>query len=293
MNDAPETEDDGQEAEPQAGERLAAARLALDISITDIAKALILDDEKVVALEANDFDSLGPPVFAKGHMLKYAELVGVPAEDVLADYYRLNLSAGAPPVVGPRHEPIRNFSSPPWIVGIVVIIILSVAAWWWFRPAADQPADAAQTSSSAAVAPTVTRPAVIQEAEEANIEAPAPEPAVETETASQPLEEEQLPIVDNDAAPAAAPADVEFADAIQLRMSFSGDCWTEVSDATGRQLYFDLGTAGRIITVAGEAPLRVLLGNSANISITVNGADYAIPPSNRSDNTVRLTLNSQ
>jgi cytoskeleton protein RodZ len=293
MNDAPEAEDDVLEAEPQAGERLAAARLALDISIADIAKALLLDEEKVVALEANHFDSLGPPVFAKGHMLKYAELVGVPVDDVLADYHQLTRSAGAPPVVGPKREPVRNFSPLPWIVGGVVIIAVAAAAWWWVRYAADHPVDAAQSAAPAVVAPTVIRSEVIQEAEEVVIDASAPEPAAESEVTSQPIQQEQQLVVDSDAVPAAALEAVDPADAVQLRMMFSGDCWTEVSDAAGRQLYFDLGTAGRVVTVAGEAPLRVLIGDSANISITVNGADYAIPTSNRADNTVRLTLNSQ
>ena len=54
------------------------------------------------ALEENRFDVLGAPVFAKGHLRKYADLVGVPIEDVLADYYSLNRAVGAPPVVGGR-----------------------------------------------------------------------------------------------------------------------------------------------------------------------------------------------
>src|SRR5690606_10026700 len=76
----------------------------------------------------------------------------------------------------------------------------------------------------------------------------------------------------------------------ELRVSFSGDCWTEVTDAGGDRLWFGLGSAGRNITVSGEAPLQVLLGNSANASLEVNGSQYAIPRSARRGATARLPI---
>ncbi len=80
---------------------------------------------------------------------------------------------------------------------------------------------------------------------------------------------------------------------VELTLSFSGDCWTEVTDATGRRLYFDLGTDGRSVTLSGVEPLGVLLGNSLNVSIQVNGFDYSIPAANRRGNTARLTIYGQ
>ena len=92
-------EEAGEQADgPVAGERLLEARHAQQISIDEIAKELHLDEYKVRALERNEFDVLGAPVFAKGYLKKYAQLVGVRADDVIADYYQLNRSASAPPV---------------------------------------------------------------------------------------------------------------------------------------------------------------------------------------------------
>ena len=59
---------------PLAGERLAVARRNQQITVLEIAKELHLDEHKVRALEQNDFDVLGAPVFAKGHLRKYAQL---------------------------------------------------------------------------------------------------------------------------------------------------------------------------------------------------------------------------
>ncbi|MFQ5982984.1 MAG: DUF4115 domain-containing protein, partial [Woeseiaceae bacterium] len=86
---------------------------------------------------------------------------------------------------------------------------------------------------------------------------------------------------------------VASAGTVELMLSFSGDCWTEVSDASGRRLFFDLGTEGRTVTLTGVEPLGVLLGDSSNVSVRVNGFDYSIPAANRRGNTARLTIYSQ
>ena len=82
-NKAGESSEEGS-AGPVGGERLAASRRERGISVHEIAKELHLDEPKVRALEENRFDVLGAPVFAKGHMRKYAKLVGVPIDDMLA-----------------------------------------------------------------------------------------------------------------------------------------------------------------------------------------------------------------
>ena len=77
---------------------------------------------------------------------------------------------------------------------------------------------------------------------------------------------------------------------VRLTMNFSGDCWTDISDASGRQLYFDLGQAGRSAEVTGEAPLSVLFGDANNVSVLVNGSDYAFSPADLRGKTARLTI---
>ncbi|MDH4054889.1 MAG: helix-turn-helix domain-containing protein, partial [Gammaproteobacteria bacterium] len=66
--------EDDESAGPKGGERLAEARRALQITVIEIAKELHLDELKVRAMESNDFDVIGAPVFAKGHLRKYAQL---------------------------------------------------------------------------------------------------------------------------------------------------------------------------------------------------------------------------
>jgi cytoskeletal protein RodZ len=251
-------ETDRQEAEaeepeargPRAGERLAAARRDKQITVLEIAKELHLDEPKVRALERNEFDVLGAPVFAKGHLRKYAQLVDVDPADVLTEYYEMNRSGPAPLVVTGRARPRKELSPGPWIA-IIVVLILLAAAYWWFA---------------------MRTPAIPL--------TPRPEPQ------PQLSESEPVPAVE-EPGPAPPPADGE----VRLTVTYSGDCWTEITDAGGSRLFFDLGSAGRSVTVTGEAPLNVLFGNAENVSVAVNGVDRPIVAADRRrGRTARLTI---
>jgi len=290
--DNSEEETSSSEHGPLGGERLAEARRAQQISVLEIAKELHLDEPKVRALERNEFDVLGAPVFAKGHLRKYAQLVQVDESDVMADYYQLNRVSGAPPVIAARPRPRREMSPGPWIAVIVVIIVVATAYWWF-----------------------TTQPAVVEQPSQELI----PQdllPASEAETVPG-FEPETLPVQENRSLPAAEDEAVEVADddsavlqsardsdeeiaenaaqapndgQMQMLITYSGDCWTEISDAKGRRLFFGLGTDGRTVELSGEAPFNVLFGNAANVSIRVNGTERAISAAERRGNTARLTV---
>ena len=287
------SDSDGADDEAIAGQRLARARSEKNISLRDIAKELHLDEPKVRALEENRFDDLGAAVFAKGHLKKYAELVEVPVDDVMSDYYKMTRSAPPPPVVGTKHKAPREFSPGPWIAGAVFVLVAAAIAAlvYWYLTSADAPrTDSAPVES----APMDTRPA---DPGQDSVSMPLPGPAeaesgLEDAMESAPAAGETLPAeeVEETATPEVpAQADAGPA-ALQLSLVFSGDCWTEVSDADGARLFFGLGSAGRTITVSGAPPLRVLLGNSDNVVVQVDGADYQIAPGDRRGNTARFTL---
>lgn len=261
---------------PVGGERLAEARRELQISVLEIAKELHLDEPKVRALERNEFDVLGAPVFAKGHLKTYAQLVNIDAADVLSDYYQLNRATSAPPVVGTRRRPRRELSPGPWIAAIVVIIIV-VSAYWWFSRAPEA-GSVVEEQPPAVDSSEVLPPADADDT--ANIE-PAP---VEDDSILETTEPEP-----------AASAPVETAPAVEegqlhLLVTYTGDCWTEITDASGRRLLFSLGKDGRTVELSGAEPFNVLFGNPGNVSLRVNGEEYALPPTDRPDRPMRLTI---
>lgn len=139
MSEVPPSADRESSSGPLAGERLAAARRDQDIAIKDIAKQLHLDEHKVQALEQNQFDVLGAPVFAKGHLRKYAALVKVPIDDVLTDYYQLNRSVGAPPVVGAPRKTQRDIDLVKYALPAAGVIFALVIISWWLASGSPLP----------------------------------------------------------------------------------------------------------------------------------------------------------
>ncbi len=87
-------------------------------------------------------------------------------------------------------------------------------------------------------------------------EAESPEPAIPEErpeiavVPAQTLE----PALSSPVAPA------EITDTGRLQITFTGDCWVQISDATGNRLVNSLQRGGDQVDVSGEAPLRVVIG---------------------------------
>ena len=291
MTDDVEKPDDSLQDEasggPVCGERLAEARRELQIPVLEIAKELHLDEYKVRALESNDFDVIGAPVFAKGHLRKFAQLVRISEADVMADYYELTRSSESQPALSlrPRQKQALSLSPGPWLALIVVAILVG-AAYWWFvvRPGApDEP-----VGSSLAPLPQQS-----QEIENDGFVA-VPDQAVVDDELQEPAvpdaaEQNEIDLPAGEPAASPAPAASTDANTLQVQISYSGECWTEISDARGERLFFDLGRAGRTVNLAGEAPFNVLFGNAANVRVRVNGADYPLPPPD-GRGTARLTI---
>lgn len=259
---------------PRGGERLAEARRAQQISVLEVAKELHLDEHKVRALERNDFDVLGAPVFAKGHLRKYAQLVGVDEDDVFADYYKLTRQDVAPPIIVGRRRVSQELSPGPWIA-VIIVILVAAAAYWWFAVFSSNPIPSSAPESSPQE-PAVEQPdaSIAGDSRQA-----APDPI-----AAQP---DPAPAI-AESAPAEAPA--AGTGEVSLSLSFLGDCWTEITDADGRRLFFDMGRAGDVVDLAGLPPFSVLLGNVDNVSITLNGRDYPVASNNPGSRTARLSI---
>ena len=290
--DNSEEETSSSEQGPLGGERLAEARRAQQISVLEIAKELHLDEPKVRALERNEFDVLGAPVFAKGHLRKYAQLVQVDEKDVMADYYQLNRASGVPPVISTRPRPRREMSPGPWIAVIVAIIIAATAYWLITTQSTDdeQPSQELIPQQSLPESEAETLPA--SEAETLPVQKDESLPAAEGEAVEVADDDSAVlqSALDSDENLVANAAPAPNEGQMQMLITYSGDCWTEISDAKGRRLFFGLGTDGRTVELSGEAPFNVLFGNAANVSIRVNGTERAISAAERRGNTARLTV---
>jgi cytoskeleton protein RodZ len=141
---------------------------------------------------------------------------------------------------------------------------------------------------------------------EASAPAPTPAPAAPVATPAAPAHN-TAPVVATPAAPvvAAVPAAVATAPVApavaaaapaapvagqgQVQLQFSADCWTQVTDGTGKVLLSGLKRKGESVSVSGKPPFAVRLGFARGAQVSYNGQVVDVAPFT-SGETARLKL---
>lgn len=227
------------------GSMLARERVRRGLSIGQAAEGLHLDPWIIEAIEANKFLALGAPVYAKGYLRKYALLLELAPEVVVARYEALTDTLPVPTAV-----PVNTTAPPrrpkwPKYVGrgglAAAIIALGALALEYVGPALSGLSN-------------------------------APSPIVASKET----------FVDGSAAPKAAsvnpPPTLAAAGAsVRVKLEFTAPSWTEIYDAAGRRLFYGIAEAREVHTVAGAPPLEVTIGVASAVSVHVNDRSVVVP----------------
>jgi cytoskeleton protein RodZ len=264
------------------GPRLKAERERRGLSSQKAADELHLDGWVIDALEAEDYERIGPSVYAKGHLKRYAALLGLPPAEIVAGY-ESRVQAPKPAASQPSNVRLRtdapavsNLPLPQIAISVAAVLLAIGVLWWrpWHQRAAG-PVTASPISAnpSAASSDSATESA-----------ADAAAPAAASPSASQALASSQPatpgaaasnPAAQAPSAEAEAPAGAGRA---HLRLSFSADSRVEVHDAAGRRAFAGNGRANSVRTIDGIAPMRVYLGVASGVQLEINNRAVAIGP---------------
>ena len=76
----------------------------------------------------------------------------------------------------------------------------------------------------------------------------------------------------------------------ELFFQFSDNCWVEIDDAKGVEIYADLNRDGDALRVSGVAPYSILLGKGPSVSLQFNGETVDVGLYTSSDDTAKLRL---
>jgi len=262
------------------GATLKAERERRGLSAQKAADEMHLDRWVIDALEADDYKRIGPTVYAKGHLKKYAALLGLPAAEILAGYESRPsgpveaTSAGPSMLLSTRDEgPAFGNWSPAQIVGCLIAALLLAGVLWW-RPW-HQRSKTPVSSPPVAAASVATTPD--GPAESGGVSSAAASPVNSRDVPAAPL---ATAANDNGAVPAsdAAAVPAPGAGRARLRLSFSADSWVDVHDANGKRTFAGNGLANSVKTIAGAAPLRVYLGFGSGVQLEINDRAVAIGP---------------
>ncbi len=292
------------EASRAPGARLRIERERRGLSLQKAADEMRLDAWVVEALEADQYDRIGPAVYAKGHLKKYAALLAVPWEEVVAAYESLHANSADSPAPAPA---VRIHQAPPLVTNLpagqvvaAAAFLLIVAGVLWWKPWQQRATVAAPVAVSSTQAPSqVSRGSQVapvdlgasgdqmrpagRAAGDLAVASPATAGLRNAESAAPATKAVVAPIAPMVPVAAVArddrravPAALLGAGHAQLRLSFSADSWVEVHDAGGRRLFSGYGRANSVKVLAGDAPLRIYLGYASGVQLEINEHAVAI-----------------
>jgi cytoskeleton protein RodZ len=299
--------EDGDVPPPEgAGERLRASREEQGLRVETVVDALGLSRSVVLALEADDYEALGAPVYVRGYLRKYARFLGIPDDEIVAAYEEVS-SPRDPELKSLAPKTIRT-ASGRWIapvVTFVVVVIIVIVAWWaWNYLLRGQQTGQVPPSAAASASPAFEQSGFPELAPGAtstvNVTASAGS-SQHTGVASAGSANQAgvvPPVLPGTAAmatnakPASSkPAVPSDSGKHKLILRIRDTSWVEVMAADHTRLYYDLAPAGKTLEFnARHGALTVSLGNARGVKVRVNGEPFSIPSSDRSGNTARFKI---
>jgi cytoskeleton protein RodZ len=297
------------------GEQLRQAREQKKYSIAEVAAQLRLTKDIVSHLENQQWDKLNGRIYARGYFASYVKFLGLPHDEMLA-VFNLEYSASEPTLNLNQHRHGVNESPFPWLMLFFVVIVLLVGWFayqqWQVEQMATQTSSDDQTEEFAAegsnfmepvpATPTeivVDEPAVVAEPLSTGSEYDsADELALAQNDLSEPDAGELMPEQDVAVEPEAEteqaviepePVPEPEAPASTLKLSFSGECWVEVTNSESKVLVSKVMRAQDSLELSSELPLKLLLGRAEFATVIFNNQQVDLSPFTQG-NVARLTL---
>lgn len=243
------------------GTRLRAARESAGLSLEDVSSRLKMPLKVIRALEADDWDQAGAPVFVRGQLRSYARLLGVAFDP---EVVRQEVGPVTPPELVsyshvPRHRRLLEQATRR-AVYIAITAAIAVPVWLATRPHLSHDVQV----QSLEVETMADSPAV----------APRPVPT-------------RTPVVASMGGLGATPA----AAAPTLSLAFTGDSWVQVFSPDGSSIEQGLLGEGERRSYASGEVGRIVLGNVAAVEVRKDGQAVDLSRFSRA-NVARFTLSS-
>ncbi|MBW1215260.1 cytoskeleton protein RodZ [Pantoea allii] len=83
------------------------------------------------------------------------------------------------------------------------------------------------------------------------------------------------------------------ADPNSVVMTFTGDCWLDVTDATGKKLFSGIQRSGGKLSLSGTAPYRLKIGAPSVVQVQYQNKPVDLSRFIRNNQVARLTLGAQ
>ena len=280
--------------EISCGELLARTRQEKDLNTKEIAKELRINVSIIEMMEGNEFQSIGAPVFVKGYLRQYANILGLSADSILEEYNQLNPDKNSLPIVNKAVEKISKYVLTPKLILVGVSFFLILLIISMIVSSLSQIETLPNQEAKIQDIPVYDSPSVMDETNATEMQEPLVDELKPTDDQNSPsvmdetnATEMQEPLVDEPEA-----LYIEST-ALNLTIEYSGLCWTEIYDVNGQLLFYALGNFDKAVVVNGIGPLDVLFGAVSEVlSLRVDNQSYPLPESSRPDEVLRFSVSN-
>ncbi len=286
------------------------------LSMEHVADKLCLHYALMRDLEADEYERLPAPVFVRGYLRAYANLLEEPAEQVLALYTQQELQSAPPPLTMHTTQTKRQTSSgDPWFkiisfglfIGLMVLMTL-----WKLYPE--------QNSSAPSTAPLLPAPSANTEEARPALSGgqgqslplssqplsgmqpvPLSSNAGNSDIVYTPPEEDgaetsaangNTTVITSDGSTSNAAANAEAAteattettaaaaepdaNANKVTLNLSANAWMQINDKDGKQVFLGTAQKGKSLDLEGTPPFKIRAGNFEGVSVTYKGEEKAL-----------------
>ena len=328
----PEPENRERNPSQRIGLALKRARIENSFTIDYIEAQLKISRDKVEAIEAGDFSSVGRETFVRGYIARYCRLVNLDLDEVLSDFemeppeesdFHVQIMPDRLTFVERVKERAGILLTVITALGVMAVLTTLYFVWTPLEnvPSASSPASTDSSDSGLVssdegndIPPQTGEADEIESAEtldtaatdlanEANAESESNE-TIEPATSDEPAESEVFSSLDtlesaqpldesnaSTSTPVGEQADSEVnsiegseSDSMEeelpvpdrLQLAFSGRCYAQVIDRTGKTLFIGHSETGESLDLIGEAPFEIELGQAGVVKVTYQGEDIPL-----------------
>lgn len=125
----PELAEADSESNDSLGAMLRRARVAKNLETKDVANRLKVSASIVQSIENDALEQLGPPVFVRNHLKRYAQLLGLSEQEVMERYRTLGIDAMPPLKVAHPIKQQTRITDLRWISYPLIAIVVIWLGW--------------------------------------------------------------------------------------------------------------------------------------------------------------------
>lgn len=294
------------------------------LSVKEVADSLKLMEQSIRNIEADDYKDT-PITFYKGYIKNYAQLLGIEPSKASESFRQYVKKQGLETVtsISPQYDQVQfsdrsNAKNAQIFVKVISFLIvlgivysiyyfLAEKGYWnkfinsFDKQDVQQEQPLNTDENEGELIPDSDQSLSLDNGSELSLsnESVAQSLDANTSTNTSDLESNELTIEPENteiltqeiSAPVVTTPVTVATAKTELILAFSGDCWVQVIDATGRVLISGTKSNGHVSSVSGQIPYQLTIGNVSSVSIDFNGNPVDLS-SYSSGKMAKLTLGS-